>query len=45
MSGTSEVKGESAWQPARKEIWKWILAGALLVLMVEWYIYNKRVYL
>jgi len=43
--GPTEVEGESAWQPARKEIWKWILVGALLVLMVEWYIYNKRVYL
>jgi hypothetical protein len=31
--------------PARKELWKYGLAGALVVLVVEWYIYNRRVYL
>jgi hypothetical protein len=31
--------------PARKELWKWVLIGALAVLVFEWYIYNRRVYL
>lgn len=31
--------------PARKELWKLVLVGALVVLVIEWYIYNRRVYL
>ncbi len=31
--------------PARQELWKLILACALVVLVFEWYIYNRRVYL
>jgi len=32
-------------QNARQEIWKWLLMGAIGLLIFEWYIYNKRVYL
>lgn len=28
-----------------KEWWPWLLVGALLVMMLEWWIYNKKVYL
>jgi len=31
--------------PSRHEIWKVLLACALFVLVLEWYIYNRRVYL
>jgi hypothetical protein len=31
--------------PARQELWKLVLVGALAVLIFEWYIYNRRVYL
>ena len=27
----------------RVEYWRWLLAAALIVLCVEWYLYNKRV--
>jgi hypothetical protein len=27
----------------RSEFWRWLLAIALVVLLVEWYLYNKRV--
>ena len=30
--------------PARRELWRPLLLAALLVLLVEWYIYNRRVY-
>jgi hypothetical protein len=30
---------------ARKEIWKWILMLGLGIILLEWYIYNRRVYL
>jgi hypothetical protein len=37
-----EAVGQS---PAREELWKVVLFGALAVLVFEWYIYNRRVYL
>jgi hypothetical protein len=45
--GYVEVKPETAWQPtkARRESWKYLLVVALAVLLFEWYIYNRRVYL
>jgi hypothetical protein len=46
---TSEVAavnrggGSDAEEP--RPWWPWLLLGALAVLMVEWWIYNRRVYL
>jgi hypothetical protein len=31
-------------RPQTRELWKWILLLALILLMVEWYIYNRRIY-
>jgi hypothetical protein len=31
--------------PARQEAWKLLVACALAVLLLEWYIYNRRVYI
>ena len=41
----TEVKATVSKQTARQEIWKWLLLGAVGLLIFEWYIYNKRVYL
>src|SRR4029079_14596970 len=43
--GHEEVKAQQGQQAARKELWKWLTLGALGMLMFEWYIYNRRVYL
>jgi hypothetical protein len=43
--GYVEVKPANRWQPARREMWKFLLIAALAVLLFEWYIYNRRVYL
>ncbi len=43
--GHSEIEAEEGRTPARKEVWKAVLACALAVLVFEWYIYNRRVYL
>jgi hypothetical protein len=43
--GNEELEGRTAWEPARRETWKYLLVAALFVLVVEWYIYNRRVYL
>ncbi|MBI3839985.1 MAG: VWA domain-containing protein [Planctomycetia bacterium] len=42
--GYVKLNGESGWQGARRELWKTLLLGALGVLCLEWYIYNRRVY-
>jgi hypothetical protein len=43
----TEIAAESkgANQAARKELWKWILILGLVIVLFEWYIYNRRVYL
>ena len=40
-----EVIAQRSWQVTRREAWKWLVVAGLCVLMLEWYIYNKRVYL
>jgi hypothetical protein len=43
--GYVDVKGEAGWEGARRELWKPLAFAALLVLLGEWYIYNRRVYI
>jgi hypothetical protein len=43
--GHVDVAATAGQTPIRKEAWKALLATALFVLLVEWYIYNRRVYL
>ncbi|MFO0904216.1 MAG: BatA and WFA domain-containing protein [Pirellulales bacterium] len=43
--GASEVKAAQGAQATRHEYWKWLLGCGLLVLVFEWYVYNRRVYL
>jgi hypothetical protein len=42
--GDIVVSGETAWQVHRKEIWKYLVLIGLVVLAVEWYIYNRRIF-
>ncbi len=41
----TQVQAEERFEPARRDAWRWILAIAVLVLVAEWYVYNRRVYL
>jgi len=43
--GHVEVEGQGGLEPTRWEGWKWLLIVGLLVLVFEWYVYNRRVYL
>jgi hypothetical protein len=43
--GHEEVKATQGKQAARHELWKWLLLVAIGVLIFEWYVYNRRVYL
>jgi len=42
--GEQAVQGKPRALKENREIWSWFAMLALLVLMVEWYIYNRRVY-
>ncbi len=43
--GYSEYKQISTRVPSRKEWWPWLLGAGLVLLMVEWLIYNRRVFI
>jgi len=43
--GYVEVAGQSQWQGTRREAWKLLVLAAMAVLLGEWYIYNRRVYI
>ncbi|HYO24704.1 MAG TPA: hypothetical protein VEQ85_07120, partial [Lacipirellulaceae bacterium] len=43
--GYDDVAAESAAAPVRKELWTALLLAALAVLLIEWYIYNRRVFI
>lgn len=37
--------GAEGLLPQRQELWPLLIAGALLLLLAEWYVYNRRVFL
>lgn len=45
--GVEQIQATSASgsAAARKELWKWILLLGLAIVLLEWYVYNQRVYL
>jgi hypothetical protein len=42
--GYDDITAQPLQSPVRKELWTWLLLAALVVLVLEWYIYNRRVY-
>lgn len=38
-----ETVETSGMMETRKEYWRWLLAGALIILAVEWWLYNRRI--
>ena len=40
--GTTEVTGDAAGIEGLRELWPWLLAGGLAVLLVEWWITYRR---
>lgn len=43
--GYEELQAQTARVKTRIEGWRWLLGIALVLLALEWYIYNRRVYL
>jgi hypothetical protein len=41
--GSAPVEGQAGARNVMRPIWPWLLAGVLVVLTLEWIIYNKRV--
>jgi hypothetical protein len=42
--GFDEVSGQANWEGGRLELWRPLLIAVLGVLCLEWYIYNRRIY-
>jgi hypothetical protein len=42
--GEVKVQGEATTQASRKEVWKFLALIGLAILLLEWYIYNRRIY-
>jgi hypothetical protein len=43
--GYEQVAGQTGLEQARIEAWRWLLILGLVILIFEWYVYNRRVYL
>ena len=43
--GYVDVAGRTRWEGARRETWKVLLLATLVVLLLEWYIYNRRIFI
>ena len=41
--GYVEIEGTRARVPARREYWPWLVCLVIVILMIEWLIYNRRV--
>lgn len=39
------VKGEEEARDSNRELWRWLVAAALTLVMLEWWIYNRRVFI
>jgi hypothetical protein len=43
--GHIQVAAKRELGRARQEAWRWLVLAAFAVLLAEWYIYNRRVYI
>ena len=42
--GDVTVSGERSWEPGRREVRRYLVGLVLAVLLLEWYIYIRRIY-
>ncbi len=45
LLGHTQVAAKREMNRARQEAWRWLVLAAFAVLLAEWYIYNRRVYI
>ena len=41
--GYVEIEGTRSRVPVRREFWPWLVLAVIVVLMIEWLVYNRRV--
>ncbi len=41
--GSTPAQAQSGSEVVRKEVWRWFVLAGLALLMVEWYVYTRRV--
>ncbi|MCA8924175.1 MAG: BatA and WFA domain-containing protein [Planctomycetes bacterium] len=39
------VQADASAEPPRRDLWKWATLAALALVMLEWWVYNRRTYL
>ncbi|MDX1963544.1 MAG: BatA and WFA domain-containing protein [Pirellulales bacterium] len=42
--GFNDIPPAESWQLGESNFWKWLLLAGLVLLLAEWYVYNRRVY-
>ena len=42
--GAEKIEATSNFVRARQELWRWILGLGLVLLMIEWVIFNRRIF-
>jgi hypothetical protein len=42
-TGGGNVEESASVASVNKEVWRWLAAGALAVLLLEWWVYNRRI--
>ena len=42
--GNVEIHSDESWRAGRKELWKLLIFAALGISLLEWYVYNRRIY-
>ncbi|MCH8922140.1 MAG: VWA domain-containing protein, partial [Planctomycetes bacterium] len=42
--GNIEIESDESWHAGRKELWKLLIFVALGISLLEWYVYNRRIY-
>lgn len=45
IGGGEALAASADWTPARNEWWKWVVLACLGLVIFEWWVYNRRVYL
>ncbi|MDX2148917.1 MAG: BatA and WFA domain-containing protein [Planctomycetota bacterium] len=45
LAGVVVAAGDSGRLALDRKLWPWLLLGALAIVMIEWYVYNRKVHL
>jgi hypothetical protein len=43
--GDIKITAETSLESESSDLWRWFALGGLVFLLIEWYVYNRRVYI